>query len=66
MSASAAGVRGLIIHLNGAGELKMQSNVKASLQMYSYHGRTYDANPLVNSALSLIVLPWPSTGGLMS
>ena len=44
----------------------MQSNVKASLQMYPNHGRTYDANPLVNSALSLIAFPWSSTGGLMS
>ena len=66
ISASAAGVRGLMIHLNGAGKLKMQINVKVSLQIYSCHNRSYDANPLVNSALSLIVLPWLSTGGLIS
>jgi len=45
ISASAAGDRGLIIHLNGTG---------------------YDSNPLVNSGLSLMVLPWSSAAGLMS
>ena len=41
-------------------------NVKVSLQIHSFHHRSYDTSPLVNLALSLIILPWLSTGGLIS
>ena len=65
ISASAAGVRGIIIHLNGTGYLLSQSNFRSLLLAYRIE-HIYVIIPVVNSGLSLRVFPWSSTGGLMS
>ena len=65
ISASAAGVRGLIIHLKGMGYLSSQSDFRSPL-LACLIEHIYVNNPLVNSGLSLRVFPWSSAGGLMS
>ena len=65
ISASAAGDRGLIMHLKGAGCLLNQSHFRSLLLAYLIED-TNVAIPPVNSGLSLRVFPWSSTGGLMS
>jgi hypothetical protein len=67
-SASAAGVRGLIIHLKGMGNLLSQSDFRSLLlQVQTYLiEHIYVDIPLVNSGLSSRVFPWSSTGGLIS
>ena len=72
ISASVAGVRGLIIHLKGEGYLflvlkkgKFQSSVSFPFAIFDLK-YIYDNNPVLNSGLSLMVFPWSSTGGLMS
>ena len=65
ISASATGVRGLIIHLKGTGYLLIQNDFVSLLHAYMIE-HIYENNPLVNSGLSLRAFPWSSTGGLMS
>ena len=65
ISASAAGVRGLMIHLKGTGYLLSQGDFRRPLLVYLIE-YIYDRSPLVNSGLSLMVFPWSSTGGLIS
>ena len=67
ISASAAGVRGLMIHLKGTGYLVKGFHVISELVCTFYlYNQTYDTNPFVKSGLSLMILPWSSTGGFMS
>ena len=66
ISASAAGVRGLIIHLNWTGHLSSRCYFVKMLVCIYICDHAYDKNPLVKSGFSSMVLPWSSTGGLMS
>ena len=56
ISASAAGVRGLIVHLKGTGYLLSQSDFRSLLLAYLIE-HIYVNNPAVNSGLSLRVFP---------
>ena len=67
ISASAAGVRGLMIHLKGTGYLLIQkSDFRNLLLAYLIETFFYVNNPVVNSGVSLRLFPWSSIGGLMS
>ena len=63
MSDSAAGDRGVMIHLKGTGCVLRQSDFSF---VFTCMWFPYDSKPLVNSGLSLMTFPWSSTGGLMS
>ena len=65
ISNSAAGVRGLIIHLKGTGCLLSQSDFRSLLLAYLIE-HIYVNNPAVNSGLSFRIFPCSSTCGLMS
>ena len=56
ISASAAGVRGFMIHLKGTGYLLSKKNY-LNLVCTFICDCPYDSNPGVNSGLSLIMLP---------
>ena len=64
ISASAAGVRGLMIHLKGTGYLS--SEYHFNLVCTCIGDCPYDNNPGVNSGLSLTVLLCSLTGGVIS
>ena len=64
ISDSAAGIRGLMIHLKGTGYLS--SKYYLNLVCTCICDCPYNSIPGVNSGWSLIMLPWSSTGGLIS
>lgn len=66
INASAAGVRGVMIHLKGTGNLLRQRQNDFKLVCIYIYDRPYDSNPLVNSGFTSRVFPWSSTAGLMS
>ena len=64
INALAAGVRGVVTHLKGTGNLQRQNDFK--LVCIYICDRPYDSNPLENSGFTSRVFPWSSTAGLMS
>ena len=56
-----------MIHLKGTGYLLKGFQVISKLVCTFIHiNQSYDNNPFLKSGLSLVILPWSSTGGLMS
>ena len=62
----AAGVRGVMVHLKGTGNLLRQKQNDLKLVCIYICDCPYESNPLENSGFTSMVFPWSPMAGLTS